>query len=136
MVEHWGGSVIGVGLSVRREDVGFVAQRTQVLLVDDVDGVEADETVTFGLDGVSYEIDLTADNASELRSALSRYVDVARKASDGRRGQGGQRETSTSRAKRDEVQKIRQWAQDNGHRPSARGRVPQSIVDAYNQANK
>jgi hypothetical protein len=113
-----------------------MAQRVQVQLVDDLNGEEAQETVRFGLDGSDYEIDLTTDNASELCSALSKYVDVARKASGGRRGQGGQRGNSTSRAKRDEVQKIRQWAQDNGHNPSSRGRVSQSIVDAYNEANK
>ena len=113
-----------------------MAQRVQVQLVDDLNGEEAQETVRFGLDGSEYEIDLTTDNASELRSALSQYVDVARKASGGRRSQNGQRGNSTSRTKRDEVQKIRQWAQDNGHNPSSRGRVSQSIVDAYNQANK
>ncbi|MUK02812.1 Lsr2 family protein [Vibrio cholerae] len=113
-----------------------MAQRVQVQLVDDLNGEEAQETVRFGLDGSEYEIDLTTDNASELRSALSQYVNVARKASGGRRNQGGQRGSSTSRTKRDEVQKIRQWAQDNGHNPSSRGRISQSIVDAYNQANK
>jgi hypothetical protein len=113
-----------------------MAQRVQVQLVDDLNGEEAQETVRFGVDGSEYEIDLTTENASELRSALSQYVGAARKASGGRKGQSGQRRTSTSREKRDEVQKIRQWAQDNGHNPSSRGRVSQSIVDAYNQANK
>jgi hypothetical protein len=113
-----------------------MAQRVQVELVDDINGEVAQETVRFGLDGSEYEIDLTTDHAVELRSALSQYVDVARKASAGRRGQGGQRGTSSSREKRDEVQKIRQWAQDNGHNPSSRGRVSQSIVDAYNEAQK
>ena len=113
-----------------------MAQRVQVQLVDDLNGEEAQETIRFGLDGTEYEIDLTTDNASELRSTLSQYLNVARKSSGGRRGQSGQRGNSTSRTKRDEVQKIRQWAQDNGHNPSSRGRVSQSIVDAYNEANK
>lgn len=116
-----------------------MAQRVQIDLIDDLNGEVAQETVRFGVDGTEYEIDLTTENAEKLRSALSQYVDVARKASTGRKGQSsrnGQRGTSTSRAKRDEVQKIRQWAQDNGHNPSSRGRVPQSIVDAYNEANK
>lgn len=113
-----------------------MAQRVQIDLIDDLSGEVAQETVRFGLDGSDYEIDLTARNASELRSTLSQYVEVARKASSGHRGQGGQPGTSTSRAKCDEVQKIRQWAQDNGHNPSSRGRVSQSIVDAYNEANK
>ncbi len=113
-----------------------MAQRVQVHLVDDLNGQEAQETVRFGLDGSEYEIDLTTDHASELRGVLSQYVKVARKASGTRRGQGRQRGTSTSRAKRDEVQKIRQWAQDNGYNPSSRGRVSQLIVDAYDEANK
>lgn len=113
-----------------------MAQRVQVQLVDDLNGEEAQETIRFGLDGTEYEIDLTTDNASELRSTLAQYLNVARKASSGRRGQSGQRGNSTSRTKRDEVQKIRQWAQDNGLNPSSRGRVSRSIVDAYNEANQ
>ena len=112
-----------------------MVQRVQIHMIDDLNGEEAQETIRFGLDGTEYEIDLTTDNASKLRSTLAQYLNVARKSSGGRRGQGG-RGTSTSRAKRDEVQKIRQWAQDNGHNPSSRGRVSQSIVDAYNEANK
>lgn len=111
-----------------------MAQRVQVQLVDDLNGEEAQETIRLGLDGTEYEIDLTTDNASELRSTLSQYLNVARKSSAGRKG--GQRGSSTSRAKRDEVQRIRQWAQDNGHNPSSRGRISQSIVDAYNEAQK
>lgn len=113
-----------------------MAQRVQVQLVDDLNGEEAQETVRFGLDGTEYEIDLTTDNADKLRSALSQYAGVARKASGRRRGQGGQSGSSTGRAKRDEVQQIRRWAQDNGYDPSSRGRVSQSIVDAYNEAQK
>ena len=56
-----------------------MAQKVQVLLVDDIDGGTADETVTFGLDGVTYEIDLTAGHATELRDALAQWVGHARK---------------------------------------------------------
>jgi len=122
-----------------------MAQRVQVELVDDLNGDQAQETVRFGVDGTDYEIDLTTENAEKLRSALSEYVDKARKAT-GRRGQGGQRSStassssssssaSTSRAKREETQRIRQWAQENGHNPSSRGRVTRSIIDAYNEAH-
>jgi len=58
-----------------------MAQKVQVLLVDDLDGSQADETVTFGLDGVSYEIDLSSGNASKLRGELTQYVEHARKSS-------------------------------------------------------
>ena len=46
-----------------------MAQRTTVTLLDDLDQSEADETVEFGLDGVSYEIDLSAQRGDELRSS-------------------------------------------------------------------
>ncbi|BBE21315.1 Lsr2 family protein [Arthrobacter sp. MN05-02] len=117
-----------------------MAQRVQVELVDDLNGEEAQETVRFGIDGTDYEIDLTAENAEKLRSTLSEYVDKGRKSTTGRRshgGQGGQKASSPSpsKSKREETQKIRQWAQDNGHNPSSRGRITQTIIDAYNQAH-
>ena len=58
----------------------FMAQKVQVLLVDDIDGSDADETVTFSLDGVSYEIDLTDANAQKLRDDLSTWIGHARRA--------------------------------------------------------
>ncbi|MHA7179492.1 histone-like nucleoid-structuring protein Lsr2 [Arthrobacter sp. MDB2-24] len=116
-----------------------MAQRVQVQLVDDLNGEEAQETVRFGIDGTDYEIDLTTDNAQALRTALAEYVGRARKAKTDRRNQGGQQassnSTSSSRVKRENTQQIRQWAQDNGHNPSARGRITQSIIDAYNEAH-
>ncbi len=116
-----------------------MAQRIQVNLVDDLNGEEAQETVRFGIDGTDYEIDLTTENADELRSALSEYVEKGRKAKTGRRGQNGQggqgSSSAPSKSKREETQKIRQWAQDNGHNPSSRGRITQAIVDAYNEAH-
>lgn len=113
-----------------------MAQRVQIQMLDDINGEEAQETVRFGLDGVAYEIDLTTDNAGSLRSALSRYVDAARKSTHGRKGRGGQPGTSSSRASREQMQQIRQWAQDNGHSASTRGRISQSVVDAYWEAQK
>jgi hypothetical protein len=58
-----------------------MAQKVQVLLVDDLDGSEATETVAFGLDGSAYEIDLSSGNAGKLRKELAHYVEHARKAS-------------------------------------------------------
>lgn len=115
-----------------------MAQRVQVELVDDLNGEVAQETVRFGLDGTEYEIDLTTENAERLRATLTEYADKARKAT-GRRGQGSKSPASSGsavgRSKREETQRIRQWAQDNGHSTSARGRISQSIVDAYNKAH-
>lgn len=80
-----------------------MAQRVQIHLIDDLNGKDAQETLRFGVDGSEYEIDLTSDNATKLRSALSQYVGVARKASGGQKGQRGRRHVPTSRTKRDEL---------------------------------
>ena len=101
-------------------------------LVDDLDGGHADETVSFALDGRSYEIDLSEENASSLRKALDEYVARARKAGDGGRDRKSspsvQRDPSQTRA-------IREWAQQNGHAISSRGRIPRPVVTAYEAAH-
>ena len=114
-----------------------MAQKVQVLLVDDIDGGTADETVTFGLDGVTYEIDLTSDNAAKLRDSLSEWVGHARKVS-GRTssGRSAARSTSSSRAARsNEAQEIREWAKANGYQVSERGRISAEIKKAYDDAH-
>jgi hypothetical protein len=110
-----------------------VAQRVQVQLVDDLSGEEAQETVRFGLDGTNYEIDLTEQNAEALRTALAEYVGRGRKAGSGRQPATSPK-TASSRSKREDTQQIRQWAQENGFNPSSRGRITQSIIDAYNES--
>src|SRR5215210_4474734 len=57
-----------------------MAQRVNVVLVDDIDGSDAAETVSFGLDGVQYDIDLSAANADKLRESLAGYIGHARRA--------------------------------------------------------
>ena len=112
-----------------------MAQRVQVQLVDDLSGDEAQETVRFSLDGTDYEIDLTEENAKTLRSALGEYIDKGRKASGGgSKRSAGNPKTNTARTKREDTQQIRQWAQENGYNPSSRGRITQSIIDAYNES--
>jgi hypothetical protein len=97
-----------------------------VVLEDDIDGSEATETVSFALDGTSYEIDLNDQNAAALRDALAPYVGHARRAGKTRRG-GGSTGASTSTS----AGEIRAWARSNGYQVSDRGRVPQEIRDAY-----
>jgi hypothetical protein len=113
-----------------------MAQKVQVLLVDDIDGGTADETVTFSLDGVSYEIDLTADHAKELRDAFAHWVGHARKVSGrsaGRqqRASGGSRRSSGA----SDATAIREWARANGHNVSERGRISADIKAAYEAAH-
>jgi hypothetical protein len=113
-----------------------VAQKVQVILVDDMDGGSADETVSFSLDGVSYEIDLSAKNAEKLRGAFSGYVGSARKAgrSPARNGRGSARAAGSAAADREQNQAIRAWAKKKGLKVSERGRIPAEIVEKYHSA--
>ena len=118
-----------------------MARKVQVILSDDLDeDVPADETVSFSLDGTNYEIDLSDKNAKELRDAFSRYVQAARKVSrgGGSRASGGGRSRATGgggRMDREQAGAIRDWARKNGHEVSDRGRIPASVVEAYEAAH-
>lgn len=108
-----------------------MAQKVQVLLIDDLDGSEATETVTFGLDGVSYEIDLSQGNAGELRKELSHYVEHARKSVNG----PARRRRPRSGAGREQSARIREWAKSRGFKVNERGRIPANIVAEYEAAH-
>ncbi|WP_370945140.1 Lsr2 family protein [Amycolatopsis sp. cg5] len=115
-----------------------MAQKVLVSLVDDLDGTEAEETVEFGLDGVSYQIDLSGENAEELRDALAQYVEHARRA--GGRKRAAIRPTAKAVARpatvdREQNQAIRSWARKNGFQVSDRGRIPSEVVEAYHKKN-
>ena len=114
-----------------------MARKVQVILSDDLDeNLSADETVSFSLDGTSYEIDLADKNAKEMRDAFSRYVSAARKVGRGNRASGGGRSRATGgRMDREQAGAIRDWARKNGHAVSDRGRIPASVVDAYEAAH-
>ncbi|MER0244527.1 Lsr2 family protein [Streptomyces sp. 796.1] len=110
-----------------------MAQKVQVLLVDDLDGGEADETVTFALDGKTYEIDLTTANADKLRSALEPYTKSGRRT--GGRAAGGRGRVRTGASSSQDTAKIRAWAKENGYEVNDRGRVPATVREAYEKAN-
>ena len=110
-----------------------MAQKVQVLLVDDLDGGEADETVTFALDGKTYEIDLTTANADKLRGLLDPYVKGGRRT--GGRASGGRGKARVSSSGSQDTAAIRAWAKENGYEVNDRGRVPATIREAYEKAN-
>jgi hypothetical protein len=113
-----------------------MAQKHIVQLIDDLDQGEAEETVTFGLDGANYEIDLSAKNAAGLRDALAEYVAHARRASRGARPAGGPaRRGRSARGDREQTQAIREWARKNGFKIGEKGRIPANVLDAYNDQN-
>lgn len=101
-----------------------MAQQVNIVLVDDIDGTPAEETVTFALDGKEYEIDLNAKNAGKLRDALAPYVGHARRAASRRRGGRG---AASGPSPAD----IRAWARDNGFDVPDRGRVSSEVREAY-----
>jgi Lsr2 len=104
-----------------------MAQKVQVLLVDDLDGGEASETVSFSLDGTGYLIDLSSDNAGKLRKEFAQYIDHARRDGAGGRRRGRAR-TGPGRERSAE---IRAWAKERGRKVSERGRIPATIIAEY-----
>lgn len=110
-----------------------MAQKVTVSLVDDLDGKKADETVEFALDGSSYQIDLSSQNAAGLRDALAAYVEAARRAGAAKRGAVRSAKRPGDRIDREQNQAIREWARDQGMDVSGRGRIPSTVVDAYHE---
>lgn len=119
-----------------------MAQRVSITLVDDLDGSEATGTITFGLDGTTYEIDLNDEHASQFREMLGTYVTSARAVSGQRRrprsvaskttNTGGSRVTGTIDRPKPKV--VRKWALENGIEVGTTGRVPSSVYERYAEA--
>ena len=104
-----------------------MAKKVVVQLVDDVDGSAAAETVTFALDGVNYEIDLSEENASALRADLGKWVSSATRT-------GGRRSTraaSSPAGGSSKSARIRAWAREQGIDVSERGRIPADLRERY-----
>lgn len=108
-----------------------MARQTTVTLVDDVDGSEASESVTFGLDGVEYEIDLAADKAAALRDGLARYIAGGRRA---RRATGVAAQLVRVETKAYDPAAVRAWASSNHVPLPPRGRIPAAVLDQFRAA--
>ncbi|KQO60213.1 histone-like nucleoid-structuring protein Lsr2 [Curtobacterium sp. Leaf261] len=115
-----------------------MAQKVTVQLVDDLDDSPIESgsgrTVEFAFDGANYEIDLSNDNVDKFRETLSDYVAAARKVG-ARRSTGGAPRTAPKRGNSEELGKIREWAQENGHQVSSRGRISTAVQEAYAAAH-
>ncbi len=112
-----------------------MAQKVNIVLIDDIDQTDAEETVTFGLDGKEYAIDLNAKNASALRDALAPYVGHARPVSGGSRRRSPGSSTKSAAGGGTAASEIRAWARDNGFDVPERGRVSAEVRDAYAAAH-
>ena len=120
-----------------------MASRTIVELTDDLDGSPAQETITFSLDGTTYEVDLNAKNAKKLRDSLNKFVGAARRAGGGstgpgrgrgRRGSASARSSSATDERTYDPREVRAWAEKQGIEVSPRGRVPGGLVVQFTEA--
>lgn len=109
-----------------------MAQKVEVHLEDDLDGGPADHTLTFALDGKDYEIDLSDANAEKLREALRPFAEAGRKAT---RSSGPRNTRSRAVGSGPDTAKIRAWAMENGYEISDRGRIHQTVREAYYAAH-
>lgn len=106
-----------------------MAQRTQVLYVDDIDGSDAEGTVRFGLGGTDYEIDLSKKHADQFAQAIGPFIDAARKVPSSRRVARGWR------VPRHDQSRVRAWARDQGIKVADRGRIPADVLARYEAAH-
>jgi hypothetical protein len=112
-----------------------VVQKVTVQLVDDLDGSVAQETVEFGLDGVSYQIDLSSVNAEKIRGMLTDFVANARRSGLRKRAAATAPKGRSAAVDREQNQAIREWARKRGLKVSERGRISAEVLEAYHQAN-
>lgn len=115
-----------------------MAKKTKVILIDDIDGGQAEGTVKFGIDGEAYEIDLSIVHQKELRESLEKFREAGTRL--GRyslRSEGARAASVRPRpvVDRERNQAIREWAAGQGKRVSPRGRISQAIVDEYDRAS-
>jgi hypothetical protein len=108
-----------------------MAQRVQILLVCDLhdDDTAGTETVTFGLDGSKYEIDLCDQHAGQLRDALAAYVAAGRRSQRSGGGRRGRRGRSSSGGV--DPAAVREWAKAHGVKVSERGRISAEVMEQY-----
>jgi Lsr2 len=113
-----------------------MAQKIQTLLIDDLDGGEAESTLRFGLDGAEYEIDLSAKHAEALRKALEPYASAARRVSGPVARRPGRNGRRAATAAGPDSTSVREWAKAQGIEVKDRGRVPAELVVKFRAATQ
>lgn len=109
-----------------------MAQKVQVVLVDDLDGGPGDQTVTFSYQGVGYEIDLSDANAAKFADTLALYIGNGRKVGGSRRA--GRR--GAARAGGPSPSDVREWARGRGIEVNERGRISSEVLEKYEAAHR
>lgn len=113
-----------------------MAEQVVITSLDDIDGSEAAERVRFALDGVSYDIDLSEDNARALREVLTRYARKGRRTGGRKPQRSANGAVPDSADEREVNRRIREWARQQGWDVSDRGRLPNTVIEAYHEARK
>jgi nucleoid-associated protein Lsr2 len=108
-----------------------MARNIAVVVTDDLDGSPGAETVGFGLDGVSYEIDLGQPNRARLADALAPFIAGGRRVRSGGRRRAGE----PAGAARVDRAAVRAWARDAGLAVSERGRISADVMQRYDEAH-
>lgn len=109
-----------------------MAQQIQTLHIDDLDGGKAEGTISFGLDGTDYEIDLSSAHAKALRKAMEKYIQAGRKAGNPTRRSA--RTNGRGRAGGPNPSEVREWAKSQGVKVSDRGRVSSDLIVKFKAA--
>jgi hypothetical protein len=114
-----------------------MAQKVITEFIDDIDGSSAERTFTFAVDGTAYEIDLSAENIKEFHDAVAGFVESARRVSVSSAGRRGRKPSggSGSGRSREQTRAVRDWARQQGHSISERGRIPLEVQRAFEQAH-
>ena len=95
-------------------------KKTHVVLIDDIDGTPAKDTVTFTFQGVTYEIDLSEEHISEMSADFEKWISSSRRI--GGRAVRGSRVASSAPLSR--AGEIRTWAQKTESRFPTVGASP------------
>ena len=107
-----------------------MAQRTIIVMEDDLDGSEATQSISLTVNGVDYQLDLSDKNATKLHKALDPYLNAARRV-------GGRKRSNASKANSNGVvdnKAVRAWSASNGIELSSRGRIPATVIERYRAA--
>lgn len=116
-----------------------MVSRVTVMLIDDLDGSDASQSVEFVYKNKVYTLDLNDDNASKLDDALAPYIAAAEKAGRAQSstgGRAGRRQTvagsgGSEPAPDYTAKEVRAWALANGVEVPARGRIPSRVIEKY-----
>lgn len=109
-----------------------MAQKTIVHLIDDLDGGEGDESIEYTFDGIDYEIDLSTEHAADLRECLAPYLAVSRRKYTPRAQSAA---PAAMNGRRKDLGDVRAWANENGYTVSSRGRIPTTVLEAYDRVH-